>query len=283
MVKSIISHRKFEYKIIQWEILDFCNYDCFYCGLHNNSRFCTNYKDVVDYLNKNIPTSIFPTIPQLFGGEPTIHPEFWNIVERFKVPFGIYTNLSKPIEFWKNLISFKNIHHIYCSCHYNSIKDKDEFEKKISFLSDELKEKLTLNIMLESTDKYLFDLFDSFKDRCICVVTKIPNSNINLEIKEQYIHDRQCFDIKDGNETKTYSSFQYDELNEINTFNFKCSTINFFNNIDIDGNITNYCRKFKITDIYHDEYKKIDKKFIICKSRDFCPKYCYVIGSKEKI
>lgn len=281
MITKIISHRKFTYKVIQWELLNYCNYNCYYCGLHDNSEICTNYKDIVEYLNKNIPNSIFPTIPQLFGGEPTLHPYFWDICDSLKVPFGIYTNLSQDLCFWKKFSKITNLHHIYCTYHNNSVTNTDDFIKKVDYLIDTVKE-FTLNIMLENTGEEILNLHNKYKDKITCVLTKVHNSTSPITVTPSMIHPRQYFDIINGGKVITLNSFHYDTIDEVCTRNFKCSTIKYFNNIDVKGNISNYCRRNVITSVYEDNYSKINRNFILC-SHNTCPKYCYVIGEKQKL
>jgi organic radical activating enzyme len=284
MITRITGNRtRKNYKIFRWDLTNFCNQSCPYCIKNApklKPKYVTNYTYYINWINNNLKLDI-PHIVQLFGGEPTLHPNFWEIVDSLQVPFGIYTNLSKSIEFFERLVKNERLHHIYCSFHSLSVNNRLDFENKLDFLCKCNNVELTLNIMLEHDDTYLFELFDKYKDKVTCVVTKIHNSNI-IEVPKEYIHTRQHFSIYKGGEVNTFSSFDYDKLPEIKTHGFLCSTINYFNNIDIYGNITNYCRKYKITDVNENCYNRINVSKTLCRA-EFCPKYCNVIGEKYKI
>jgi len=106
-------------KMVEWEIILECNYNCKYCGLLDKSIMPHNqYKKFIkklNYLYSDI--EIF-----VFGGEPYLHKYIDSIIQEFiqlKQPFVIQTNLSnysanKIIDINKNYNINISIHPDQC-------------------------------------------------------------------------------------------------------------------------------------------------------------------------
>lgn len=124
---------KNDYLWITWSILLECNYSCRYC--HIKSKGISD-KDTID---KTI--SFLKNAPQkekevtLFGGEPSIHPLLFHIIENLKFckKVHIFTNLScsdnKIKELIDNNISFSISYH-------SDIIKPEYFLKKLKTLLD---------------------------------------------------------------------------------------------------------------------------------------------------
>lgn len=97
---------------VNWELTPHCNYKCSYCfgnaGMKNSS-FSTldQLKNVVDKLmslNKKYYNIL------LIGGEPTIHPQFLNLLKYFNsldknISMIIVSNGSRPISYFEELFN----------------------------------------------------------------------------------------------------------------------------------------------------------------------------------
>ncbi|MGD8777575.1 MAG: glycosyltransferase [Ignavibacteria bacterium] len=130
---------------VDWILTRKCNYQCNYCTVHDNKNGffvpLEKIKKVVDKIrelpNKNI-------IISFSGGEPTLHPKFFEINEYVfeklgdRVKIVIQTNLSKPVKFYEKFIErFRdklNLFKFYTSYHFEYAK-KDNFINRLKLLS----------------------------------------------------------------------------------------------------------------------------------------------------
>ena len=120
---------------ILWDIGRRCNYDCDYCwpGLHNNIDPHHNYeiiKKIILYIIKN--WSKGKEIRWNFGGgEPTLHPNFLDIVRLLKEHnqwILVTTNGSRDIKYWKELRKYCNT--VNFSAHFGSMAKNKGHEKR---------------------------------------------------------------------------------------------------------------------------------------------------------
>ena len=103
-----------EYQLItfSWEMLDVCQYKCSYCSAmnFNMSTFLKSknlreaWKPVVKLLS--LKSIQLPFTVELLGGEPTLHPDIVEIVDKLCgidncVQVEFITNLAKPLKFYK--------------------------------------------------------------------------------------------------------------------------------------------------------------------------------------
>jgi len=94
--------------IISWVISTRCNFKCSYCPpfLHDNTYFPVKLDAIVPFFKKYI--SDRPTFFDITGGEPTLWKELPEFIKRMNAKnliFGINSNGSMPLSWWKNLIS----------------------------------------------------------------------------------------------------------------------------------------------------------------------------------
>ena len=95
-----------------WDLVDICQYNCSYCASmnFNLNTFKTNlalrysWKKVVKLLGLNSIKNDFSV--ELLGGEPTLHPDIYEIVEELCkikrcVQIELITNLAKPFSFYE--------------------------------------------------------------------------------------------------------------------------------------------------------------------------------------
>jgi len=112
---KIISAGIKDYNILtfSWFVINTCQFRCKYCSVLEdlplvkkaNPVHLKNYKQILKILKLKI-------LPQykieLQGGEPTLHPNFFNIIERLNeynnnTQTEIITNLHKPLDFYSKL------------------------------------------------------------------------------------------------------------------------------------------------------------------------------------
>ena len=111
-IKNMISFESLEKDIfcLDFRLTSKCNYNCWYCtDMHNNKEktlifSIKNYKELITKLDQDI--RLF-----LYGGEPTLHPQFIDIVKCSQENLSknsiieIQTNLSFPTKKLELLIS----------------------------------------------------------------------------------------------------------------------------------------------------------------------------------
>ncbi|SHI69617.1 radical SAM protein [Pseudobutyrivibrio xylanivorans] len=142
---------------VNWGITTMCNYACEYCYGQNpidKNKFTTReqLKKAVEHIAKSNRTKYEFT---LVGGEPTVHPEFWYLMDELYSQLGeriesvfIITNGSKSSEWFSNLKKYLDKMHIrvVISIHLQYAKF-EHIEKIIKDLSGDIG--ITLNLMLE--------------------------------------------------------------------------------------------------------------------------------------
>lgn len=81
-------------------LTDYCNAKCGYCRYNHETGKYIKFNDFVTYAKRLLELGVNGII-LTGGGEPTINPDFGNIVNwlnKNKIPYGINTNLIKYIE-----------------------------------------------------------------------------------------------------------------------------------------------------------------------------------------
>jgi organic radical activating enzyme len=105
----------------KWNLTNVCNYECSYCnaipvhGFHEKNFKNVPSEKVNAWINviKRLSTSrTGPYDIQILGGEPTIHPEFKQIIDKLTqvencIEIEVYTNLSRPINYFNDITSEK--------------------------------------------------------------------------------------------------------------------------------------------------------------------------------
>lgn len=131
--------------IVDWIITRKCNYKCSYCTVHDNKNGTfqpiDKLKRVVDSLSRRKNSKI---ILHLSGGEPTIHPDLLEFIHYTfsnygkKFSFQIQTNLSRKLDFYKQLVSrfTKQLDQIriIATFHFEYAQEA-EFLEKVEYIS----------------------------------------------------------------------------------------------------------------------------------------------------
>lgn len=128
---------------VQMYISRICNHSCPYCTHKDNSE---QYKTYDEYIN--MMDVIYEAVGHkdmvdfsFFGGEPTIVPNFLEIIEYILTNFEnsyitLTSNGSQPMEWWQQLEKWKGRIHCFMSYQHNAITDLDEYIRKMRWLYD---------------------------------------------------------------------------------------------------------------------------------------------------
>jgi len=147
-----------------WYVTGICNYECDYCDIFHDEQIqeWETKEKIVEFFNW-LGTKKQQKV-LLYGGEPTIDPDFPKIIEGLNDYVRVFTNLSKPLDYWKDIIKIRNDMTVSISYHIHKCNDT-EFLKKIKFLVEESDvNKVRVKIMGDS--RYIQesqDLFSFYK------------------------------------------------------------------------------------------------------------------------
>ena len=97
--------------LMYYQITKNCNYNCDYCVDHNNSKKqytgTSIYSKICQFLNTlSLKNNKIFTV-DIYGGEPTLHPNFFDIVDRLNIDNNrlvLFTNLSADITLYEKYI-----------------------------------------------------------------------------------------------------------------------------------------------------------------------------------
>lgn len=140
---------------ISWELVTHCQFACTYCYF-NPYESNTNYTDLMKMVLTKLEKVNEPMELTLLGGEPTLHPQFYELIERLHSlenvkKIDIVTNFHKPAEFWEPLIPYSNKIDIIMSYHVEYAQNN--FFKKIQQLKDKFS--MTVHFLIHNDVKYL--------------------------------------------------------------------------------------------------------------------------------
>lgn len=246
-----------------WTLTNWCNYSCTYCSAKsimvdkwNKQESISKYKFTLARLkNFDAPFEI-----ELYGGEPSLHPNIEEIITELKKIYNckkilIITNLSKSFNFWKNIInlgalvcasyhpeysdnqflekikSLKEIENSHIRVTVNLIDNKEYWSKTIDFIDQLTKFNIDYNLhYLVDTPfwkgNFTKEFFDTFEP--------IQNDNIN-RITCSKIYN---YEFEDGT-LANLKDLEIYKLNYHRFKGFKCRPL--FYDIDFEGNIKNSC------------------------------------------
>lgn len=142
--EEIISVGKGTQLSISWELVTHCQFNCSYCYFHPHESN-TNYVDLMKMVLAKLEKVSEPMDITLLGGEPTLHPRFYEIIatlhslENVK-RVDIVTNFHLPVEFWEPLEAYSDKIEIIASYHVEYAQNN--FFKKIQ----QLKDKFTIDV-----------------------------------------------------------------------------------------------------------------------------------------
>ena len=125
---------------VTWTIHDYCNFRCSYCpaGLNEGKRRQVTFEHVKKLFTV-LKSKLEPDRKIIFafsGGEPTLHPEFLEIVKYLYdngVEVTMTTNGGKGVEWWREIEPY--IAHMVISYHPEFSKF-DKILEKVEFLHE---------------------------------------------------------------------------------------------------------------------------------------------------
>jgi MoaA/NifB/PqqE/SkfB family radical SAM enzyme len=269
--------------LFTWMLTDWCNYDCAYCVVKEIMRdkwdkdsSPSAYKLVLTRLEKfDGPFDI-----ELFGGEPTLHPNMEEILLRLNAmdkcrTVNIVTNLSRPISYFSRLNDLK-MDSLLINVSLHMEYYTPEFLEKVYQLSQ--MENITVGVIVNLSNKkdewpIIIELIEQFvKWGCtphLNFLRDMPfwKANYDEEFYNLFrpiqnklvIQAKYTVGFKDGT-VKEFGSLDMIK-NGYNRFNgFECRSK--FYNIDFDGNFTNSCTSNLVKPIIITK-EKLDKT-IVC-------------------
>lgn len=149
-MKKLISARiypepKFEDKLnITFRVTEKCNHSCYYCGWHDNTIPLLPREDILfmfSEIKKNTCKKKYDIF--LTGGEPTIYPDFIDLVNNIdklfdgKTHFSIQSNTNLSPKFYEEITSqeISNKIKFSASFQYHQVKDLDKWKQNIKILN----------------------------------------------------------------------------------------------------------------------------------------------------
>lgn len=137
---------------VYWYVTGNCNYACDYCDVFKEEPIqdWNTKESIIDYLNWL--GSKKTCKPLLYGGEPTLDPDFPKILEKLNDSPRIFTNLSKGLQYWKDITKIRQDMTISASLHIHKCQT-DVFMEKVIWLMDNTDVKVRVKVMADSRYK----------------------------------------------------------------------------------------------------------------------------------
>lgn len=260
-----IGNTGFNYIEFSWHLTNWCNYQCDYCPVLD---VLTKDFTKPSHTSAKMTVARLKTVQTLFrmcisGGEPTLHPEFFDIIQALDdMPncnqIAVMTNFSRSVEFYEKISNLKS-EKIVIMAAYHPQYYKDKFFEKALHMSKILKRfRIQVNLSDDpSTWDHTIQLINNFELAGIKIRPNIllPNQrwkpNYTQEFKDKfykYMEDSDqletiSVEFEDGTKTQMKAY----EIHERQLDKFKgYSCIPMYFNIDIEGTIINLCTKKKM-------------------------------------
>lgn len=163
----------YSYFYIDWKLGEHCNYKCSYCvqqKVNKTNSFPTkeNILKAINIIKKIKRDHIDVSIA---GGETTLYPDlefFINTIDKNILNLNkltVFSNGSKPVKFYENILSGNKKHFLYFSVHPEFFK-VDELKSKIEELTSVVN--LQVALMYKKTDnihKYINIIDEVFEQK----------------------------------------------------------------------------------------------------------------------
>jgi hypothetical protein len=255
--------KDYNIKTFTWKLIDVCNQKCAYCNegfgsdefrpkssFFKNQSQIDSYKNVLKILKLKF---IGPFEVDIIGGEPTLHPHIYSIIEQINSidnckQISLLTNLKKPFSFYEKFNSIAYNKLLFCpSIHFDYYTP--ELLKKCVEINKFKHTKIIPIVMLHD-DKKHWDNMENF-------ITALIKHNVEYTIS--FINS--CFEYTTNYTSEFYSRFnkfivvdankylfndnlllnKYDiHLNKLNAFKgWKCKPLRYI--IKHTGEIINAC------------------------------------------
>jgi MoaA/NifB/PqqE/SkfB family radical SAM enzyme len=165
-----------------WYVTGLCNYECDYCDIFHDEQIqdWSLKQSIIDFFNYWGTQKKQKVL--LYGGEPTLDPDFPKIIEGLNDYVRIFTNLSQGLAYWKELLQIRQDMTISISLHIHKCQP-DVLMEKVKFLVEETDAKVRVKIMADSRYKEesirLYKVFKNLykTERYECYIDLVfPNS-----------------------------------------------------------------------------------------------------------
>lgn len=247
-----INHKNKKPIYVLFEITRNCNLNCEYCTYDRlkqdmNLNLIKNCIDKISKIDKDIDIDFM-------GGEVTLHPNLKEIIEyslkKLKnSTIYISTNLTRPLNFFKNLIKDLDVERIIFYTTYHHSQNVNEFKEKIDYLTSKGSRiylkflcEPNLEIIKETYNKLIKTDYEKF---FIKYLWKYRRDNLYSKeclkwMEESTIENDDIFVIDWGNELKEYS---YKELKKENLDIFTDYYCPIYSHLTVNilGEITSTC------------------------------------------
>jgi organic radical activating enzyme len=192
---------------VSWLLGRYCNYKCSYCWAHGRSdkkdhrptELCLK---TIDLIKAQARANGFNSFHfSLSGGEPTLHPGYFDILTRLVedkhntnyTSIHMTTNLSRDMSWFEKYSSYAKLFDrasVTASYHPEYVKNRKSFSSKLLYLKSD-NAHITINIvMLPSIFDELWETARYFHSKGLNVTLK-PQSNLHAEhVIEGYTQDQ---------------------------------------------------------------------------------------------
>ena len=275
---------------LTYNVTECCNYHCPYCMQGNKPKKDTN-PILIEKISKEINKIIYKLKQQdknidfhLIGGEVSIYDIKNLILKNIDLSniyrFSMVTNLSRSVEYYKELLSYlkeNNVNiRIKASFHPTEVSAED-FVNKIKSLKNYNIIPSLLLTKNEEINKYVYDIYNSLKEINIQLsvsverIDGIPIDVSFIKNKEMLSEDRCKFHVYYNNNEKELLT-KYELLNKIkNTKDYLCDINNSKLIIGPKGNIKNVCSQQKNNGTIFNF--KLNNQIIKCNTNHPCTLY----------
>ena len=275
---------------LTYNVTECCNYHCPYCMQGNKPKKDTN-PILIEKISKEINKIIYKLKQQgknidfhLIGGEVSIYDIKNLILKNIDLSniyrFSMVTNLSRSVEYYKELLSYlkeNNVNiRIKASYHPTEVSKEDFFNKIKNLKNYNIIPSLLLT-KNEEINKYVYDIYNSLKEINIQPSVSVERINgIPIDVsfiknKEILSEDRCKFHVYYSNNEKELLT-KYELLNKIkNTKDYLCDINNSKLIIGPKGNIKNACSQQKNNGTIFNF--KLNNQIIKCNTNHPCTLY----------
>lgn len=237
---------------VSWLLGRYCNFKCSYCWSHGRS-------DIKDHRPTELCLKTIDSIKEqarlngfnsfhfsLSGGEPTLHPGYFDILNKLAVDkpntnytsIHMTTNLSKNMEWFKEYVTYAKQFDrasITASYHAEYMKNKDLFAKKLLYLESQGVH-TTINMVMVPENFYdLWNIALYFKNKKLNVTLK-PQSDLHANhivkgysaIELEILHNgmQQKISSEPVLQVRLWDDegkiWHIDQAERFNAFNFNC-------------------------------------------------------------
>ena len=176
---------------LSWQLIDKCQYNCTYCSSVNynlNTFSKKNYNVWKPFIKMLCSKRLgMPFSIELLGGEPTVHPSIYDIVDTLSeskncTQIDMITNLAKPLSFYKKFDS-ENIKNklVIITSYHPEYHNNSFLEKIIKLHENNIRVKPSVNLHDKS----------EFWDKTIFTINKLNENNIEYNVN-------LLFEVEDG-------------------------------------------------------------------------------------